>query len=100
MECGVSQSEQELGLDAQQWLLRSMDTEAVGGDQDRGVRCVVLVKILEGPTAQPLGQSDTDSDDDGSLPAYDSDESTMAMYKKVKTRFVNFPGLFNCSVGG
>jgi len=91
MECGVSQKESDLGLDARQWLCRS---------DKRGVRCVVLVKILEGPKVLHMDQRDSDtpsySDPDGphhdttqdGLAAYDSDESTMSLYEHVKARFV------------
>ena len=91
MECGVSQKESDLGLDARQWLLRS---------DNRGMRCVVLVKILEGPKMQYLGQSesdmprDSDTDDpdhdntQDDLAAYDSDESTISLYEHIKARFV------------
>ncbi|KAF8422244.1 hypothetical protein EV426DRAFT_575285 [Tirmania nivea] len=106
MECGVSQKESDLGLDARQWLLRTVDPESSAADQEGGVRCVVLVKILDGPkrgvekggrnTDGELDQ-DGDSDDEGQghddPSAYDSDNSTMALYKHVKAQFEASPNL-------
>lgn len=107
MECGVSEAESDLGLDARQWLLRSLATDTITGDHHPGVKCVVLVKILEGPKLQGMGpgsqhdinhncETDTDCDNaDGPevLSGHDSDDSTMVLYKHVEAQFVASPGL-------
>ena len=67
MECSVSQSERDLYADAKQWLHRSENI----------VRCVILVKIKEGPRT-PQGNEDSDSD---------SDSSTMAKYQLKEENF-------------
>ena len=94
MECGVSQKESDLGLDAKQWLLRS---------DNQWVRCVVLVKVLEGPKSLDMEQSDGDTPPDShtdgpdntqdDLDAYDSDESTVSLYQHVKEQFQASPSL-------
>ena len=65
MECSVSERERDLYADAKQWLHRSENI----------VRCVILVKIKEGPTT-PQSREDSDSD-----------SSTMARYQLKEGNF-------------
>lgn len=67
MECGVSERNRDLSSDAKQWLQRSGNI----------VRCVILVRIQEGPRTAFV-QENSDSD---------SDSSNMAKYQLKEASF-------------
>ncbi|KAF8437316.1 hypothetical protein BGX38DRAFT_1274143 [Terfezia claveryi] len=67
MECGVSERNRDLSADAMQWLQRSGNI----------VRCVILVRIQEGPRTAFV-QENSDSD---------SDSSNMAKYQLKEASF-------------